>query len=100
MKECECGGIFQERTQDFQGIQTKVMVCSICGKINLTKEQAERLAHLTHLQTIVSGRRKIIKVGNSLALTLPHTVKQLGLKEGSEIELKLVEEKKLLLLWE
>lgn len=85
---CDCGNILEEKTADFEDIKTKAMVCPNCDYTTLTRSQAEDYIRLKELHDIIDSERNIIKVGNSMGLTLPEKMKTLGLKPGKKIKLE------------
>ena len=73
--------------------ETEAMVCPRCGFSTLTKEQAQRYAELKLLHQIVDAERKIIKIGNSMGLTLPDELKQFGAKIGKNVRIEALSNK-------
>lgn len=43
---CDCGGLYQETTRDFDGINCAAMVCGSCGDVVFTVEQSKRYHRL------------------------------------------------------
>lgn len=86
--KCECGGTFEEKEIKFKGIMTPAEVCSKCNKVTFTKEQAEEFVRLKELQDAIEGSRKIIRIGNSMGITLPEKLSNFGLKIGSKVKVK------------
>ena len=82
---CDCGTLMEARQAHFEGFDTEAMVCSNCGFITLTKEQAVKYARLRQLHQIIDAERKIIRIGNSMGLTLPEGLKDLGVKVGKKV---------------
>ncbi len=85
---CDCGGTLAEKKTTFDLFETEAMVCPKCQFTTLTKEQAEQYAKLKQLHHILDSERKIIKIGNSIGLTLPDQLKEFGLKVGKKIKLE------------
>ncbi len=69
----------------FGSFETQAMVCPKCGLLTLTREQAEKYSRLKLLHSIIDSERKIIKVGNSMGITLPEQLKDFGLKVGVKV---------------
>jgi DNA-directed RNA polymerase subunit M/transcription elongation factor TFIIS len=85
---CDCGGIFSPREAQLGHIITQAMVCEKCGYVTLTKEQAVKYSKLKEMHEIVDSKRKIIRIGNSLGLTLPEKLKKIGIKAGGEVKIE------------
>ena len=96
--KCNCGGIFREATVEFEGFDIKALKCSKCGELTFTPEQFKKALLLKELAKEINSTRKVVKIGNSLGITLPKAAKQLGLKSGSKVELRLGNKKTLELI--
>ena len=83
---CDCGGYMEEKIASFDNIKTEAMVCPRCNFITLTKEQAQKYVRLKQLHQIIDAERKIIKIGNSMGLTLPDQLREFGVKIGKKIK--------------
>ena len=52
--KCDCGGRFEVRLSDFDGLKSPAMVCGKCGEVTLTKvlglvgTQTERFREVEH----------------------------------------------------
>lgn len=68
---CECGGGFRAQPYAVDKVQTEAMVCSRCGHAMFTVEQAKQYSRLRHLQSLFAKERKVVKMGNSVGVTLP-----------------------------
>lgn len=68
---CECGGKFEEKLHSVDELETEAMVCPRCGHVTFTVEQAKRYSNLRHLQSLFAKERKVVKMGNSVGVTLP-----------------------------
>ena len=77
---CDCGGYLEEKTTSFGIIETGAMVCPKCAFTTLTKEQAQQYMRLKEFHTLIDSERKIIKIGNSIGLTLPDGLREFGAK--------------------
>ena len=82
---CDCGGLMEARQARFEGFETEAMVCPKCGFTTLTKEQAQQYVRLRQLHQIVDAERKIIRIGNSMGLTLPDGLKDFGIRVGKKV---------------
>ena len=85
---CDCGEFLVEKTTKFDHFEAEAMVCPNCGFTTLTKEQAERYAKIKQLHQIIDAKRKIIKIGNSMGLTLPDKLENFGAKVGKEVKIE------------
>ncbi|MAE13218.1 hypothetical protein CMO92_01515 [Candidatus Woesearchaeota archaeon] len=83
---CECGHVLVKKNATFDEFETEAMVCPGCQFTTLTKEQAKNYVRLKQLHQIIDSKRKIIKIGNSMGLTLPDRLKDLGVKVGRKIK--------------
>lgn len=90
---CDCGGILAAKNILMGHFETQAMVCPKCGFSTLTKEQAQRYAELKLLHQIVDAERKIIKIGNSMGLTLPDELKQFGARIGKNVRIEALSNK-------
>ncbi len=82
--KCGCGGFLVEKKTKFSDFETDAMACTKCSFTTLTKEQAEKYVKLKQLHQIIDAERKIIKIGNSMGLTLPDSLQQFGAKIGKK----------------
>lgn len=84
--KCDCGEFLVEKKIKFDNFDTEAMVCPKCNFTTLTKEQAEKYAKLKQLHQIIDAERKIIRVGNSMGLTLPDRLQEFGAKIGKKVK--------------
>ena len=91
--KCDCGEFLIEKSAKFDEIETEAMVCPQCNFITLTKEQAEKYARLKQLHQIIDIDRKIIKIGNSMGLTLPDRLREFGAKVGKKVKIEALDSK-------
>lgn len=87
---CGCGGFFSEKEVSLDGIKTNALVCKKCKKTTFTLEQAEEYGRLKEIHTLINEERKIIRIGNSMGITLPE---RLGLKPGKKVRLEAINSK-------
>ncbi len=85
---CDCGERLRRAQAKFGVIETEAMVCPNCKFTTLTKPQAEDYVRLKLLHQIIDAERKIIKVGNSMGLTLPDRLREFGAKVGKKIRIE------------
>ncbi|MFH1917323.1 MAG: hypothetical protein ABIJ21_08740 [Nanoarchaeota archaeon] len=83
---CDCKGILVEKRILFDDVETEAMVCSKCDFTTLTKEQAKNYIKLKQMHQIMDSERKIIKIGNSMGLTLPDRLREFGAKVGQKVK--------------
>ncbi len=79
---CRCGGLFQEGKHFTDSFLVNCMQCNKCGEVLFTPEQTKELIKLREANKVIEGKRKIIKVGSSIAALLPKKVQEYGIKEG------------------
>src|SRR3989338_2841294 len=79
---CKCGGniVFDKCLVD--DFLIECMKCDKCGETLFTPEQAKQLIKLREANKKIEGKRKIIKVGSSIAALLPKKVEEFGVKAG------------------
>lgn len=87
---CRCGGKIREQKIEIEGIITKALKCQKCGEVSFTKEQVKKLTLLRDQRKKIKSRRKIIQVGNSLAITLPKGIEFLDFRKGTYVSLDLL----------
>ena len=87
---CDCGRFFEEKDVEVNGITTKAMVCPGCKHVTFLKDQALEYARLREIHSMVDAERKIIKIGNSIGITLPE---KLGLKPGKKVRVEAIDRK-------
>lgn len=85
---CDCGEVLVERKTTMGDVETDAMVCPNCKFTTLTKQQAEDYVRLKLLHQIIDAERKIIKIGNSMGLTLPDRLREFGAKVGKKIRIE------------
>ena len=83
---CDCGSILKERKVSFDHFEIEAMVCPNCHFTTLTKEQAEKYAKLKLFHQLIDAERKIIRIGNSMGLTLPDRLQEFGAKVGKKVK--------------
>ena len=79
---CKCGGSIRLDRCLAEGFLVECMKCDKCGETLFTPEQAKQIIRLREANKDIEGKRKIIKVGSSIAALLPKKVEALGIKEG------------------
>jgi len=79
---CKCGGSIELDRCLVDEFLIECMKCNKCGETLFTPEQTKQLIKLREANKKIEGKRKIIKVGSSIAALLPKKVEQFGVKEG------------------
>jgi len=79
---CKCGGNIDLDRCLIETFLVECMKCDKCGEILFTPEQTKQLIKLREANKKIEGKRKIIKVGSSIAALLPKKVEEYGVKEG------------------
>lgn len=87
---CNCGAIFKEADFELGGIISKAMVCPKCKRATFTKDQALEYARLRDIHSMIDHERSIIRIGNSVGITLPE---KLGLKPGKKVRTEAIDSK-------
>ncbi len=83
---CDRGSYLGEKIAKFDNFETEAMVCPKCGFLTLTREQAEKYVRMKQLHQIIDAERKIIKIGNSMGLTLPDKLRDFGIRIGKKVK--------------
>ena len=88
--KCKCGEDYLKTTSEYYtDFEYEVEMCSKCGYKVFTVEQMKKYQNLLKLSTAeTSEPRKIIRIGNSLGITLPQIIKNIGLSVGDTAKLK------------
>ncbi len=85
---CDCGKVLVEKKVLFDHFETEAMVCPQGHFTTLTKEQAENYVKLKQLHAAIDAERKVIKIGNSMGVTFPEQLQELGVHVGSKVRLE------------
>lgn len=78
--KCECGGLFEAKIKAIDKIPTEVMTCVKCGRLSFTLEQAKYHTRMKLLQARFAKERKVVRLGNSVGVTLPEGFAHIGQK--------------------
>ncbi len=89
-KLCKCGGKIKKDKCLIEGFLIGCMKCNKCGDILFTSEQAKELIRLRTANEHIESKRKIIKVGSSIAALLPKKVEDYGVHEGLLPDIKVL----------
>ena len=95
---CECGGQFVEQCKEIEGITSPVMVCNQCEDMMFSLEQSKLYHKLRNIQSFLTNEnRKIGKIGNSMGITLPVKLKELGFNVGKNFNLQILDENRIMI---
>ena len=87
---CKCGGSIKLDRCLVDDFLIECMKCDKCGETLFTPEQTKQLIRLRDANKKIEGKRKIIKVGSSIAALLPKKVEAYGIKEGAVDSIKVL----------
>lgn len=90
---CKCGKEYQLSIVNFEGFEVEAMVCPNCNDETFTVKQTKKMFQLINKYKLFERRRKIIKVGSSYAITIPHGLEEHGWKPGSHVSWTRVSDK-------
>ena len=88
--KCNCGGKIEDSKTMLEGFLVEALVCNKCCEITLTPESAKELLKLREESEKINSIRKIVKIGNSIGVTLPPEAEEIGFKEGTTIDVLLI----------
>lgn len=91
--KCDCGTILEENETIIEHIRTKALVCPKCGFTTLTKEHAKIFQKRLEFHNMLDQEKQIIKIGNSMGITLPEKLRELGLDVGRKVRLEAIDER-------
>lgn len=88
-----CGKCNKETEQEeriidvFEDILGKAEVCSVCGEEWVLESELRRAAREAKDKNVLTIKRKLVKLGDSLAVRIPSDIaSSLGLKSGEAVE--------------
>ncbi len=90
--KCDCGAILEERETALNHITINALVCPNCNFTTLTKDQAKIFQKRLELHNAIDQEKHIIKIGNSMGITLPEKLRDFGLKIGQKVKLEAISE--------
>ncbi len=90
--KCNCGGRIEESKTLLEGFLVDALICDKCSEITLTPESAKELLKLKEESEKINSIRKVVKIGNSIGVTLPPEAEEIGFKEGTVIDVHLIGE--------
>ncbi len=80
--KCKCGGEIKQDKCFINDFLINCMKCDKCNQTLFTPEQTKEIIKLREANNYIEGKRKIIKVGSSIAALLPKKIEKYGIKEG------------------
>jgi len=89
---CRCRGTIERKETFVEGFLLTADVCSKCGELGLPLESAKELLWLRDAAKNIDSRRKIVRIGNSIGITLPHYSEKVGFREGELADIRLIGE--------
>lgn len=93
--KCRCGGEFKRGLTLFEDFIVECMKCKGCGEVNFTPNQAKKIIKLREANKEIEGKRKLVRVGTSIASLLPKSIKKYGLREGMISNVRLLKSRAL-----
>ncbi len=90
---CNCGAILEEKETVLDHIYTLAMVCPQCNFTTLTTAQAKIFRNRLDFHHAVDQEKKVIKIGNSMGITLPEKLRDFGVCIGDKVRIEALDEK-------
>ena len=87
---CNCGGKIEESRTLVEGFLIDAMVCNKCGEVTLSPDSAKQLLRLRAEAERIDSERKIVRIGNSIGVTLPPEAETIGFREGTSVDIHLI----------
>ncbi|MBI4980860.1 hypothetical protein HZC30_04870 [Candidatus Woesearchaeota archaeon] len=91
--KCDCGTYLKEKETEIEHILTKAMVCPTCTFTTLTKDQAKEFRIRLEFHKAIDQERQVIKVGNSMGITLPEKLHEFGVNIGTKVKIEAIDQK-------
>ena len=88
--KCNCGGKIEEGKTMLEGFLIDALICNKCSEITISPESAKELLKLREEAEKINSERKIVRIGNSIGVTLPPEAEEIGFKEGTEVDVHLI----------
>ena len=96
MMKCNCGGKYKEtKHYDEAGFVVDCFKCNKCNEIIFSEKQTEDFIKLRDLNKSIESKRKIIKVGSSIASLLPKKIESAGIKDGLVSDVRVLSKRSL-----
>lgn len=91
--KCDCGNYLKEKEVEIEHILTKALVCPACAFTTLTKEQAKEFRKRLEFHQIIDQEKQVIKVGNSMGITLPEKLHEFGVNIGTKVKIEAIDQR-------
>ncbi|MEK6845948.1 MAG: hypothetical protein AABY26_04260 [Nanoarchaeota archaeon] len=91
--KCDCGNYLQEKETVIDHISALAMVCPKCSFTTLTKEQAKEFRARVDFHRAVDQEKQVIRIGNSMGITLPEKLSEFGISVGSKVKIEAIDER-------
>lgn len=91
--KCDCGNYLQEKETIIDHISTLAMVCPKCNFTTLTKEQAKEFRARVEFHQAVDQEKQVIRIGNSMGITLPEKLSEFGISVGSKVKIEAIDKR-------
>lgn len=91
--KCKCGGEFKKDLTLFDSFIVDCIKCDKCGDTGFTPEQTKKIIKLREANENIHSKRKIVKVGSSIASLLPKKLEKYGVHEGMVSDINLLSSK-------
>lgn len=88
--KCNCGGRIEEGKTMLEGFLIDALICDKCAEITLSPESAKELLRLREESEKINSERKIVRIGNSIGVTLPPEAEEIGFREGTTVDVHLI----------
>ncbi len=88
--KCGCGGKIEEGKTMLEGFLIDALICNKCSEITLSPESAKELLRLREGAEKINSERKVVRIGNSIGVTLPPEAEEMGFTEGAQVSVQLI----------
>lgn len=95
--KCNCGGRIEESQTLVEGFLIDAFVCNKCGEVTLSPQSAKQLLKLRAEAEKIDSERKVVRIGNSIGVTLPPEAESIGFREGQLVDVHVIGERQILL---
>lgn len=85
---CTCGGKIKESKAVVEGFVIDALVCEKCAAVTLTPDIAKQLLRLRAQAEKIQSERRVVRIGNSIGVTLPPEAEAIGFTEGRVVEMQ------------
>ena len=90
---CDCDTEMVEGRAKIEGHLLRAMICPKCNYKTFTLDQLREGRAILEMHEHLDMKKKISKVGNSLALLLPEGIKRLGMALGTKVRIEAIDKK-------